>query len=82
MSPMNQISAPIKAGESETVEFETVAYFLRALRYGEGYGTGVATMLRRCEQAGIRPPLFQELGDDCCVAVYSRDYDQIHPVTG
>jgi ATP-dependent DNA helicase RecG len=59
----------------------TVAYFLRALRYGEGYGTGVATMLRRCEEAGIHPPLFQELGDDFCVTIYSRDYDQIHSVT-
>jgi ATP-dependent DNA helicase RecG len=56
----------------------TVAYFLRALRYGEGYGTGIATMLRRCEEVDIRPPLFQEIGDDFCVTVYSRDYDQFH----
>jgi ATP-dependent DNA helicase RecG len=56
----------------------TVAYFLRALRYGEGYGTGVATMLRRCEEAGIRLPLFQEIGEDFCVTVYSRDYGNFH----
>jgi ATP-dependent DNA helicase RecG len=56
----------------------TVAYFLHALRYGEGYGTGIATMLRRCEEAGIRPPLSQEVGDDFCVTVYSREYDRFH----
>ncbi len=56
----------------------TVAYFLRALRYGEGYGTGIATMLRRCEEASIRVPLFQQVGDDFCVTVYSREYDRFH----
>ena len=38
-------------------------------------------MLLRCEKAGIRPPLFQEVGDDFWVTVYSREYDKFYPRT-
>ena len=59
----------------------SVAYFLRAMRYGEGFGTGIATMLRRYEKVGIRLPLFQEVGEDFWVTVYSREYEKFHPLT-
>jgi len=63
----------------QSVRNPTIAHFLRALGYGEGYGTGIATMLRRCEEANIRLPRFEEIGEDFCVTLYSRDYTQFHP---
>jgi len=63
----------------QSVRNSTIAHFLRALGYGEGYGTGIATMLRRCEEAGIRSPHFAEIGEEFCVTLYSRDYEQFHP---
>ncbi len=57
-------------GEQETRN-PTIAYFLRALGYGEGYGTGIATMIRRCEEARKPAPQFMEIGNEFIATIYS-----------
>ena len=74
-STPDDLSEKLLAAYVRRVRGVSVAYFLRAMRYGEG----IATMLRRCEKAGIRHPLFQEVGEDFWVTVYSREYDKFHP---
>jgi len=52
----------------------TVVRFLRSLGYGEGDGTGIPRMIKRCKEAGIREPNFEELNGDFVVTLWSSSF--------
>jgi len=49
----------------------TIVRFLRSLGYGEGDGTGIPRMIKRCREAGVREPDFQELNGHFVVTLWS-----------